>query len=196
MTVTTALPHLSGFLSGLPDGLNSHADALAKASLAKTILDAVPDLPTADLPDALQALVRSPPPVSTWMSEARFQALLFAVRDLACADDASFSALCYRQWRTLFESPLYRIMFATVRPTLLLRASTLRWRTFHRGSTFEIPEMTETSAVAVIRHPPGLWGGAFALAQVEGLRVILDLSGAKDTRFEQTLPCIIRRPYE
>ena len=44
--------------------------------------------------------------------------------------------------------------------------------------------MTQTTAVAVIHHPPGLWTGAFAVAQVEGLRAILDLAGAKNTSFE------------
>ncbi len=173
-------PHLTAFLDGLPDGLESHPSALAKASLCRTLLDGTPPMRIDDLPGPLRAVAEVP--VSAWVPEVYLHGLVHAIRD-TLADHDAFTAYCYSRWYALFDGPLYRIMLAAARPSLLVRASALRWRTFHRGSEFVVSEVTASSAVATIRHPPGLWGEVFAVAQVEGLRAILDLSGARAARF-------------
>ena len=180
--VTATLPSLSNYLDALPNGLDSYPDVRAKASLYRSVLDhgAIEDVSV--LPEPLRRLATDPAPVSAWIPEVHSHALMSAVRDLCFESDAAFVQHAYDRQRELFDGRLYRIMLALASPSLLLRTAALRWRTFHRGSTFSVESSDGTETRVRIDHPPHLWDDLLTDALVAGLEAVLDLSGAVDTK--------------
>ena len=182
--VTSRLPSLDDYVAMLPDGLDSFPEAKAKASLYRstvehTLLDDV-DL----LPPALRPLITDPVPVSSWIPEVHSHAMILVCRDVAFESDEEFIEFTYQQQRALFSGRLYRIMLALASPSVLFRTAAMRWKSFHRGSSFTVEHWTSTSAQIRIEHPPGLWHGVLSGALLAGLRAVLDLSGAQNTRLE------------
>ena len=182
----TALVHLSEFLRGLPHGLDSYPELTAKASTFRPLLDGLQPFDHPDLPPALRALVRTPPPVTTWVPEVHFQGLVFALRDLVHEDDSALTRFCYERWLSLFRSPLYRVLLSVANPTVLVRAAAMRWGAFHRGSALRVAESGRGFAIVEISHAPGLWTGIMAHAQAEGVRATLDIGRKTKSTIEVT----------
>lgn len=173
-----ATPHLSAYLAKLPDGLDSYPEAKTKASLHRGLIEQRPIADGAGLPTRLQDMLANPIPVSSWIPSVHHHAMVLASRDLSCEDDEDFREFCRMRQRVLFGGRLYRVMLAITSPSTLLRTASLRWTSFHRGSSFELEELTKTGARISIQHPPMLLDGLLADALVEGLSAILVLSGA------------------
>lgn len=179
-------PTLAAYLEGLPDGIDSHPECQAKASLYRTALDTAP-LPDADiprLPPPLVALLEHPAPVSSWIPEVHNHALLIAIYDRVFADLEAFAKHSYASQRALFEGPLYSIAFRLASPELLIKTAALRWKMFHRGITFK--PITDGPGHGRVRldYPPGMYDRVLLRTLCEAIRAILDLSTAKDAEVE------------
>ncbi|MCR9160140.1 MAG: hypothetical protein ACE37F_37550 [Nannocystaceae bacterium] len=174
------LPSLAGYLDALPDGIDSHPDARAKATLYRSVIDSDTIAAADILPGPLQRLVETPPPVTAWIPEVHSHAMIKVVRDLRFDSDEDFIRFTYERQRTLFDGRLYRIMLALASPSMLLRTAALRWRTFHRGSTFTVEEASGTETRVRVDYAAGLWDRLLADALAAGLQAALDLSGALD----------------
>lgn len=173
-------PQLEAYIKRLPHGLDSYPEALAKASLLRSVADVrpIPRQAREALPPALATLLEAPPPVTHWVSQVHTHALLLVLRDCVCSDQEDFVRFCYLRQRELFQSPMYRVMFALATPGMLFRAFALRWGSLHRGTSLSIRDRTDTSVRLELEHAPHLWDPEVSLATAAGLRVVLDLSGA------------------
>ncbi len=177
---------MSAYLATLPQGIDSYPDVRAKASLYRSTVEGYTVADPSILPEALQRLLRDPAPVSSWVPEVHSHAMILISRDLRFNSDRAFIDFAYEKQRKLFSGPLYKIMLSLASPAMLLRTAALRWGSFHRGTQFTVEEATGTSARIRVDHPARLWDGLLADAMGAGLKAVLDLSGARDTRLVVT----------
>lgn len=184
------LPHLEAYIERLPQGLDSYPEALAKASLLRSVADfrPIPRQVREALPAALATLLEAPPPVTHWVSQVHTHSLLLVLRDSVCSDQEDFVRFCYLRQRELFQSAMYRVMFALATPGMLFGAIALRWGSLHRGTSLSIRERTDTTTHLQLDHAPHLWDPEVSLATAAGLRAVLDLSGAIGARVEVEHP--------
>ncbi len=131
----------------------------AKASVLRELLNehALHTLPNGALPGALQALVRQPPPMNVWVSEVLSEAGFCAAYDFAFTSPTEATAANVRTNLRLFQLPMYRALMIVMTPSLLLRAASMRWSAFHRGSTLTVRESEAHSALAVLEFPAHLF---------------------------------------
>lgn len=155
---STANERLERYLAGLPAGLESFPECVAKGSVLRSTLVQQPVAEiAARLPPSLRSLVTDPPVDSEWMSEVRFAAIYHAVADVRGYGDADVRSWARDRNRALFRNPAYRILMAVSSPATLLRGATMRWSNWHRGSTLEIEGITDVGVRALLRFPPGLF---------------------------------------
>lgn len=171
-------PVLRAYVDQLPNGLDSHPDYVAKASLYRTVVDATPLAPddVEALPDVLRSLIQHPLPVSSWIPEAHSHGVMLAVYDSQFGDAGRFEQWAYDRQRDLFSGPLYSVAMKLVSPNLLLKTATLRWRLFHRGVTFKVTEQRNDGGVGELQFPTGVYEDISLLGMCAGLRAALDLT--------------------
>lgn len=176
------LPNLTRYVESLPHGFDSYPSARGKASLYRSMLDEnlMAKARSFSLPAPLNRMLTTPYPVSSWIPEVHSNAMLLAIRDLACTDDDGFEAHAYAHLRRLFEGPLYRVLLKLASPSLLVRAAGYRWASFHRGSGFTVEASSAHGAEVRIEYPAHLWNPQLGLGLKAGLRAIVDISGARD----------------
>jgi len=184
------LPHLEAYIERLPQGLDSYPEALAKASLLRSVANfrPIPRRAREALPAALSTLLDAPPPVTHWVSQVHTHALLLALRDSVCSDQEDFVRFCYLRQRELFQTAMYRVIFALATPSMLFGAIALRWGSLHRGTDLSLGARTDTTVRLDLDHAPHMWDPEVSLATAAGLRVVLDLSGAVGATFEVERP--------
>ena len=118
------LERMERYLAGLPAGLDSFPDCLAKGSVLRSTLAQQPIEELASrLPESLRLLVTDPPVDSEWMSETRFVAIYHAVADLRGFTDADILMWARERNRALFRNPAYRILMAVSSPGTLIRGA-------------------------------------------------------------------------
>jgi len=164
------------YVGGLPAGLDSFPECLAKGSVLRSTLVQQPiETIAGRLPPGLRALVTDPPVDSEWMSEARFAAVYLAIADIRGYADADVLVWARDRNRALFRNPAYRILMAVSSPATLLRGATMRWSNWHRGTTLEIEGILDVGVRAALRFPPGLFDDmmlrVFGEAFVAGLEM-------------------------
>jgi hypothetical protein len=80
-----------------------------------------------------------------------------AAYDFGFTSAAEAAAANVRTNLRLFELPMYRALMIVMTPSLLLRAASVRWSAFQRGSTLTVRDRTMQSALAVLEFPPHLF---------------------------------------
>ncbi len=177
---------MTRYIESLPQGLDSHPGAQGKASLYRSMLDQrTPEaVKEHELPAPVADLLASPRPVSSWISEVHSNATLLFIQDVSGLDDEAYAGLVYDRMRALFDGPLYRILFRLSSPRLLIRSAAIRWRSFHRGTSFAVDTSSPRNAVLDVEFPPFLWNEPTAMGLVAALRATLDMSGAIDPVLE------------
>ncbi|MGH1346178.1 MAG: hypothetical protein ACRBN8_31725 [Nannocystales bacterium] len=184
------LPHLEAYIDRLPQGLDSYPEAQAKASLLRSVANfrPIPRQTREALPQALSALLDAPPPVTHWVSQVHTHALLLVLRDSVCTDREDFVRFCHLRQRELFQTAMYRVMFALATPGMLFGAIALRWSSLHRGTELSLGARTDNAVRLDLNHGPDLWDPEVSLATAAGFRVVLDLSGAMGATVEVERP--------
>lgn len=177
---TAGLERMERYVAGLPDGLDSYPECLAKGSvLRSTLLQQPVEQIAARLPAPLRLLVTDPPVDSEWLSEARFVAIYHAVADVRGYSDADVQSWSRDRNRVLFRNPAYRILMAVSSPATLLRGAAMRWANWHRGSTLEVDGILDVGVRATLRFPPGLFDDLMLKSFGEAFVAGLELARAK-----------------
>ena len=173
-----AFPTLTRYLHGLPHGLASYPEVQQKASVARNMLESLPERMDADgLPAPIAKLVEDPPPPSVWIPEAHGLGALLAIRDLF-ADDEQFLAHVRQATVALLSSPMYRMMMRLMSPRFLFQAGARSWGKFHHGIEMEMLDVTGSSASLHLNYRPGLVDQLLARAFAMAFEVALSLSGS------------------
>ena len=106
--------------------------------------------------------------------------MMLAVYDRGFPDLEAFAQHAYASQRALFEGPLYSIALRIASPELLIKTAALRWRLFHRGMSFTPVVDGEGHGRIKLDYPHGVYEPILLRALCEAIRVILELSTAKD----------------
>jgi hypothetical protein len=183
------------YVAGLPMGLDSFPDCLAKGSVLRSTLvqQPVPEL-AARLPESLRTLVTDPPVDSEWLPEARFVAIYHAVADVRGYGDAEVLAWARERNRALFRNPAYRILMAVSSPGTLIRGAAMRWSNWHRGTSLEIEGIQDEGVRALLRFPEGLFDQTMLEVFGEAFAAGLELARAPkpSSRVELVEPGVAR----
>lgn len=178
VTRPAELPRLDAYIAEHPGGLRAHPQCRHKAAGLRSYLRGLDLAARADtLPAPLAELVRSPPPVTAWISEVHATAVILAVRDLCFDSDHAALAHSYTTSRALLAGPLYRILFAMISPERVARGANARWKSFHTGSTLRALVRTpEPEARILLSYPNALFPPFVVRAYGEVIRGALDLA--------------------
>ncbi len=149
---------LDRYLAGLPAGLDSHPEALAKGSLVRNALEdqLVPDL-LARLPPKLRRLASEPPMAGEWVPEVHFVALYLAITDARAMAETEVYAWARQRNQALFQSSPYRILMQVSSPGMLVRSATQRWANWHRGSQLSVEGVADDGVRILLRFPDDLF---------------------------------------
>jgi len=174
---------LSAYLDGLPDGLDSYPECVAKASVFRSALEIQPVEPDPGWPKPILDLVRSPPPPTAWIPEAVSVAAHFAVADASGLDDDGVLDWSYRANSALARSRLYQALTQLASPSLLLRGAGLSWTMIHRGVEIEVAHEDHRATIVAI-HPRHLWTEFVHRSTTTGFRAVLESSRGQNVRVE------------
>jgi len=151
-------PRLAAYLAGLPAGLGSYPDCLARTSLCAELIDGMPEPRPrpADLPEpAASILARRPR--GLWMPEVHVMALSVTIADHYEFDDAAYLGWLHDVNLRYFSSLVLRVLMAFISPTELVARASARWLAVHQGSTLEARLTGPGSARVELTFPPGLF---------------------------------------
>jgi hypothetical protein len=175
------------YVDTLPSGLASHPQCEQKASILREAVRGLDvDALARALPDELAELVRTPPPVSNWVSEVKATAIMLASID-ACfaASEERFLEHVRMGNVKMLSSPLYRALFLVVSPARVLRGMSARWTALHRGTSF-VPLDTDDARGRTFRltFPSRLMPREVCRLRCVSIEVALALAGAHEPRVE------------
>lgn len=191
-------PCVAAYLGRLPAGLDSYPECTAKASLLRDLVDSRPIDPDADcVPDGLRALLRTPPPVSSWIPEVAFVTCRMIVygRDFGGTDLAGYEAWIHAVNTALLGHALYRVLFAFTSPERLLVGTAKRWSAFHRGTVLSVVEHTPDTALVRIDFPPELYSPEMLHGLAAGLRAAIEVAGARGASTKLASSSPVRGEY-
>ena len=178
------VPTIAGYLGKLPHGAASYADVQVKGSILRAVLSEIPEGASVrtGIPE-VDRLVEDPPPLSAWVPEVHFNALMLAVYEQVFASAGGIPAFVvwvYEGNRRMLRGPLYRVLFAVVSPERVLIGLQKRWSAFRRGTTLSVVSQKETLAVVKHTHPPHLMNELAAHGFAGAFRAASEAAGAKD----------------
>ncbi len=174
-------PTLTAYLAALPEGIASYPECRTKGAIVRSVLDEA-DLTVyaPQLPDALAALVRERPPLTAWIPAAHADAVFQLYCDTNAPTEQAMLDWTYERSTRFARSQTYRHIFNAAGPRMLLRTAVRMHGFFQHGTDLEVPELTATGAIVVLKHPPHLHSRLNQLSNVALLRAIVDLTGGKD----------------
>jgi hypothetical protein len=119
-----------------------------------------------------------------WVPEVHATVIYLAIRELHFQDDAAFLEHARRCNRAVLETPANRLLLWAASPRAILRGTSLRWGSLHRGSTLEARTPDERSAELTLRFPPCLLPEIILRGNGEGISVALEGAGARDVKVD------------
>lgn len=183
------LSSVAAYLETLPAGADSYPECSIKASLLRNAVESRPLGPEVPLPPALRALLDHPPPVTAWVPEVLFNALMLAVREVhfGPSDLEGFLSWVYEQNRKILSTPLYRVLFLVVSPERLLVGMEKRWASFRRGTEAHIVRLGTHDVELHVTSPPNLHPLQTVQGMAAALRATITCAGARRAEVEGTL---------
>jgi hypothetical protein len=154
----TSYPRLAAYLRSLPHGIASYPECQAKASLCRTLLEAMP-APVPDVshvPEPVRAIFTKPPR-GMWMPEVEVMAFSLFIADHYAMTDDGFKRWLKKANRSLFRTIMFRALFALISPAALIPRGGVRWAAVHKGSELHGRIVGPTEAEVLIRFPPNLF---------------------------------------
>ena len=148
------VPRTQAYVASLPHGLLSYPDTQVKGSAIAAVLKNLPEgMELARFPDELREMLDHPPPVSAWVPEVPFVALMLALCELAFDSDEAFLAWAESGFKGYFSASLYRILFAVLSPMRLAKGADKKWGALRRGSRREMIEATDDFNRGRVHYP-------------------------------------------
>ena len=172
---------LAGYLVGLPDGLDSYPQCVARSGVLEAVLAAAPGAQDRG-PPLVAALLA--PPLRPWTQEVVLQAALLAVADHAGMTEARFLQWCRSTNRQLYRNLVYRALMAFLSPLTLLERGAARWSSFHHGTTLEVGRDGEKVAQGQLTFPPGLFTPFLLRGYAEAFAAAFEHSRAENVSVE------------
>jgi hypothetical protein len=180
-------PNLAEYLSQIDEDLELHPHCRTKLDFFMELLNAASSNPRwKQLPEALRSKMSSCRK-DEWVSEVFAVVCLLAIRDVSFASDGLFLAKITAVLHDHYQRPGYKIMFALMKPSIMLIAGVKRWQSFHVGTelkTVDISGETHKKVHMKLSHPPDLWPLLVRRAIGTSLVAALKASGAKNTIFD------------
>lgn len=179
------LNFVEDYLAAIPGGIDSYPECLHRG---EPLAQWIEHSPTAGLPERLPApaaaLLRRDRRIPNWVPEVHATVIYLAIRELHFRDDAAFlehARLCNR---AVLETPANRLLLWAASPRAILRGTSLRWGSLHRGSTLEARTPDERSAVLTLTFPRGLLPEIVLRGNGAGIGVALEGAGARDVEVD------------
>lgn len=187
--MSASLPNVTRYLEQLPQGIDSHAHCMVKASVYRDALESRGlQAVLSDLPSDVQELVEHPPPVSAWVREVHTNTIMIAIRD-AHFDVGAAGLREYGEWTrkrnsALLTRPLYRALFLVLSPQRLLRGAERRWGAFRRGTSLVVTNATLHAAALEVQFPQSLYEETALAGMRAAMTAALEAAGARDIEMQ------------
>lgn len=179
-------PGLAAYLAGLPSGIDSHPQCLAKSSLLRAVIDEVGGPRRIQgIPAELARHIAEPEPPNAWIPEVIYVAAHFALQGESGIGDDEMLALTFRANKKLTESRMYRALAMVASPELLLRGAQVGWKVLHRGVSLRV-HASERHAEITVRHPVGLWTELAHRSAALGFSAVITAARGRDPSVEVT----------
>ncbi|HEY3450513.1 MAG TPA: hypothetical protein VGK67_29425 [Myxococcales bacterium] len=177
-------PRLAGYLSQLPNGLESYPRCEARGTVPRALLEdkPLPAIPRGDLPDLLHSIVVNPPLRSGWIPEAASSALSYLIGDVHGLSEDEHLKMIERVTLLLYNGPVYKLLMSIVSPQTLLTVAGSRWSAMHRGTTLTAEKIGTHGMRLVLEFPDSLFVGLGLRLWANVYRVTLEHSRAKSAK--------------
>lgn len=170
---------VSKYLESVPEGLASYPDVQVKGSVVRAVLTATPiELPRAELPAEVGALVDEPPLPSAWVPEVHLNVLQLAYQERCSAGE--WDAWVTASNRAIFEAPLYRVLFPVIGIERIVTGAAKRWSAFRRGTTVDVTLREAKRVELEIRFPEHLYDEALVHSMELAFCALGLVAGARD----------------
>jgi hypothetical protein len=176
-------PEAAAYVSRLRDGLDSHPHCQVKGSVMREVATAFDAALTAQLPPTLRSIIESPPPVSTWIAEVPFNALVLVQSDHTIRRTGRKNAMhefAFETSKALLSTPLYKILFLVVSPERLVSGVDKRWAALRRGTFIELVDHSREHARLRVHYPPHHYTETLLSIRAQSIRAALVCARAKD----------------
>ncbi|MFK8000074.1 MAG: hypothetical protein AB8H86_10770 [Polyangiales bacterium] len=180
--VRYAVGMVEEYLESLPHGISSYPLVRSKMAGLNALVSGYEDEIAEAVPPEVRAILRNPPPLSSWVTEVEAQCALIALRQNVFRDDDAYVSHARIRGRRVMEGPLYRAVFRVFSSSRVARLTQSAWGLFHKGTTNKVIESHSTHIVVRMHHPrhiflPFVMRG-FLCAGEEALKI----GGAKGVR--------------
>jgi hypothetical protein len=179
------LNFVEDYLAAVPGGIDGYPECLHRG---EALAQWIEHSPTAGLPEQLPAraaaLLRRDGGMANWVPEVHATVIYLAIRELHFRDDAAFVEHARRCNRAVLETPANRLLLWAGSPRAILRGTSLRWGSLHRGSTLEARTPDERSAELTLGFPPRLLPEIVLRGNGAGIGVALEGAGARDVEVD------------
>lgn len=173
---------IEDYIGALPQGWNSFPECRIKADLLDLAKQRI-NASGAEIPVQLAPIFAPNPP--KWYPEVLACATTMFYRDTCFPDEAAFLADAYAYNLEALSTPVNRVIFAVVSPSIVLSGAAKRWSSFHLGSKLWLRRTERVdgrqSADLELSYPAHLFPLTLLGAFAQSFRSAASLAGAKDT---------------
>ena len=145
------------YLEGLPHGVASHPRARSKMAGLNALIHGFEGEIVEAVPREVQAILRTPPPLSSWVTEVEAQCALIALRERVFSDDDAYVSHARARGRGVMDGPLYRAVFRVFSSSRVARMTQSAWGLFHKGTTNHVIASNATHVVVQLHHPRNIF---------------------------------------
>lgn len=179
-------PLLEAYIAGLPRGLDAFPTHATKGAVVRQILlDANLGPHVDSLPPQLAALIKAPPPHSSWVPEVFAIALFMAMRDIHPGPDAAFLEAVRQSNLKLLSGVVYGVIFKLIGPARLVSAVESRWGQMHKGVSMApvVPVPDGAKVCARMEFPAGLVPPLMCQGYAQAFKAAVEVAGCSNVSF-------------
>lgn len=172
------LPHLTKYLDGLPLQLDTHPTALTRADYSIILRRRLENFLTeANLNSSLVRTLTAPWKLGEWIPTTVYIALCDIARDQLWQTEEAYYQGMFDVATEMYSSPLLKMMFFMLGPSLVCLSAVKRWDTLHQGTKLVVKKQQKESIHLLLQFPhklvsePGVKSlGAAICATIAGSR--------------------------
>lgn len=172
------------YLASLPNGISSYPLARSKMAGLNALVSGFEDEIVDAVPSEVRGILRSPPPLSSWVTEVEAQCALIALRQNVFRDDDAYVSHARIRGRGVMDGPLYRAVFRVFSSSRVARLTQSAWGLFHKGTTNEVIESHSTHIVVRMHYPRRIFLPVVMRGFLSAGEEALKIGGAEGVRSE------------
>lgn len=170
------------YLASLPHGVSSYPLARSKMAGLSALVSGFEDEIVEAVPSEVRAILRRPPPLSSWVTEVEAQCALVALRQNVFRDDDAYVSHARTRGRQVMNGPLYRAVFRVFSSSRVARLTQSAWGLFHKGTSNEVIESHATHVVVRMHYPRHIFLPYVMRGFLSAGEEALKIGGAKGVR--------------